>query len=96
MTRSVVVLRGVNVNGVKVTSAALRERFGYEAFVVVLSADALRAVHDGYPFEREDDEHHPSVVFSSDADVLEDVAGRAGDDAGAEQLHLAGDVLYRR
>lgn len=133
-------LRGVNVNGVKVTSAALREvceglglqrvrtvrasgnvvlddpdamtgpalkarmeaalreRFGYEAFVVVLGADALRTVHDGYPFEREDAEHHPYVVFSSDADVLTDVAARAQQtvETSVEQLRLAGDVLYWR
>ncbi len=81
--------------------AALRERFGYEAFVVVLEVEVLRAVCAAYPFER-DDEHHPYVVFSSDREVLARVASLAQEhadatpDAAVERLHLAGDVLHWR
>lgn len=82
--------------------AALRERFGYEAFVVVLGVETLRAVCDAYPFERDDAEHHPYVVFSSDAGVLAEVTalaeerGAARPGGAVEQLRLAGDVLFWR
>ncbi len=42
--------------------SALRERFGYEAWVHVLTVDAIRAIVDAYPFEREPD-RHAYVVF---------------------------------
>lgn len=138
-SRWVLLLRGVNVGGVKVTSAALREvcegaglqrvrtvrasgnvllddpdtitgpalkalveaalreRFGYEAFVVVLTVGALRAVCAGYPFERDDAAHHPYVVFTSDRDVLAAATASASEDADdVERLRLAGDVAYWR
>jgi uncharacterized protein (DUF1697 family) len=40
----------------------LRERFGYEAWVHVLTQDAVRAIVDAYPFERTAD-RHAYVVF---------------------------------
>ena len=45
---------------------ALRERFGYEAWVHVLAEPELRAIVDGYPFERGRDGWHDYVVFVLD------------------------------
>jgi uncharacterized protein (DUF1697 family) len=42
--------------------AALRERFGYEAWVHVLTVDQVRKIVDAYPFERSA-EKHAYVVF---------------------------------
>lgn len=42
--------------------AALGERFGYEAWVHVLTVDAVAAIAAGFPFERADD-RHAYVVF---------------------------------
>ena len=135
--RWVVLLRGVNVNGVTVRSAplsaclqragftgvrsvlasgnvslvaddaldaaevraraerALREAFGYEAWVVVLTPARLAEVAAGYPFERRDDVDHPYCVFASDpARLAELAAGDPGD--GRESIAPAGDVLYWR
>jgi len=49
--------------------AALRERFGYDAWVHVLATDALRAIVGAYPFERGRDGWHDYVLFVLDADV---------------------------
>ena len=42
--------------------AALGERFGYEAWVHVLTRDAIRTIVEAYPFERAAD-RHAYVVF---------------------------------
>jgi uncharacterized protein (DUF1697 family) len=49
--------------------AALRERFGYEAWVHVLTQDALRKIVDAYPYEREAD-RHAYVVFVLKPELL--------------------------
>ena len=43
--------------------AALRERFGYDAWVQVLTTDALRAIVDAYPFLRGREGWHDYVMF---------------------------------
>lgn len=45
--------------------AGLRERFGYDAWIVLVAHDDLAAVVDGYPFPPDDDTH-AYVVFCSD------------------------------
>lgn len=76
--------------------AGLRERFGYDAWVVLLEADGLAAVCAGYPFERHDPARHPYVVFSSDDGVLAELAARAAGlaDEQVEQVRRVGSVLY--
>ncbi|TPX00977.1 DUF1697 domain-containing protein, partial [Schumannella luteola] len=109
MMRYVILLRGVNVGGVTVrmaelrelleglgygevttvlasgnalvtsdasaarvkadVEAALRERFGYDAWVHVMSTDALRTIVDAYPFERGRDGWHDYVLFVLDGGV---------------------------
>lgn len=43
--------------------AGLRERFGYEAWVHVLSIDEIRRIVDAFPFDAERDGWHPYVIF---------------------------------
>jgi uncharacterized protein (DUF1697 family) len=43
--------------------AALRERFGYQAWVHVLSVDEMRRIVDAFPFDAERDGWHPYVIF---------------------------------
>lgn len=45
---------------------ALRERFGYEAWVHVLTQDAVRRVAQGYPFERSIERHGYVIFLLSD------------------------------
>jgi len=135
--RAVVLLRGVNVNGVTVRSAdlsrvlaaagfgdvrtvlasgnvvleapgedparvaadveaALRDGFGYPAWVVVVRPDRLAEIAAGYPFPREDATFHPYCVFASDAEQLAALTALADPSGGQDLLQLAGDVLYWR
>lgn len=62
----------------KRAEAALRERFGYDAWVLVYDLDTVRAVVDAYPFEREVEGYQSYVTFVADADVLDELAGLKG------------------
>lgn len=112
-TAYTVFLRGVNVGGVKITSAALRavladlplasartllatgnivcrfsgdgaalkeivesalrETFGYEARVVVLTADRFRELIDACPYPADDPRRHAYVTVTSDPVVLDEL-----------------------
>lgn len=71
---------------------ALRDAFGYEAWVLVYDVDELRAVSDNYPFEREVEGHHSYITFVSDPDLLDELAAL---EPGPEEKMQRGDgVLY--
>lgn len=135
--RWVVLLRGVNVNGIGIRSAplsaclqgagftgvrsvlasgnvtveapddlgvpqvraraeaALREGFGYEAWVVVLTPARLAEIAAAYPFARDDEHWHPYCVFTSDPARLADLAAAHVPNA-VEEVRSGGDVLYWR
>lgn len=78
----------------KKAEAALRERFGYDAWVLVYDIDAVRAVVDAYPFEREVDGLQSYVTFVADSAVLDELAA-LGDGAGPqEKISRGAGVLY--
>ncbi len=64
--------------------AALRKRFGYDAWVLVYPIETVQTIVDGYPFEPEVDGYQSYVTFVSDADVLDELAALAGQ-AGADE-----------
>src|SRR5215472_6062911 len=67
----------------KKAEAALRERFGYDAWVLAYDIDTVRAVVDAYPFEREVDGYQSYVTFVTDKAVLDELAAlseKAGSD----------------
>jgi uncharacterized protein (DUF1697 family) len=75
--------------------AALRERFGYDAWIVLETQAQLAKAAAAWPFERIDDERHPYVVFSSDAKVLDALLHQAGEaDPAIERLQAGKGVLY--
>jgi uncharacterized protein (DUF1697 family) len=72
----------------------LRDRFGYDAWIVLTTADHLRDVIDAYPFP-ERDAYQPYVVFGSDGSVLDEIEKLAGDlDAADERVDPGDKVLY--
>jgi uncharacterized protein (DUF1697 family) len=74
----------------------LRDRFGYDAWIVLVDHGALQAVVDGYPFE-EVDSLQPYVVFASDAAALAEITAAASslDPAADGERAVAGPgVLY--
>jgi uncharacterized protein (DUF1697 family) len=78
----------------KKAEAALRERFGYDAWVLAYDIDTVRGVVDAYPFERELDGYQSYVTFVADAAVLDELAA-LGKDAGADEKIRRGDgVVY--
>ncbi|MGA9677363.1 MAG: DUF1697 domain-containing protein [Mycobacterium sp.] len=76
----------------KKAEAALRERFGYEAWVLAYDIDTVRAISEAYPFEREVDGYQSYVTFVTDAKVLEELAALpAGSD---EKIAPGTGVVY--
>ncbi len=73
---------------------ALRQRFGYDAWVLVYDMDTVRAIRDGYPFEPERDEYQSYVTFVSDATVLDELAALAADGGPDEKAARGQGVLY--
>lgn len=57
------------VHAKEALEGALRARFGYEAWVHVLPLDRLRAIVEGYPFERGRDGWHDYISFTLDDGV---------------------------
>jgi uncharacterized protein (DUF1697 family) len=72
--------------------AALRERFGYEAWVHVLTQGGVRTIVDAYPFPREAD-RHAYVVFVLEPELLDALAAVDLDPA-VERTQRGDGVLY--
>jgi uncharacterized protein (DUF1697 family) len=78
----------------KQVEAALRDRFGYDAWIVLTTAEHLRAVVDAYPFPERDD-RQPYVMYGSDPKVLDEVDAAARDLPEADERTERGDgVIY--
>lgn len=78
----------------KKAEAALRDRFGYDAWVLAYDVDTVRALVDAYPFEREVDGYQSYVTFVADKTVLDELAALA-DKAGPDEKIRRGDgVIY--
>jgi uncharacterized protein (DUF1697 family) len=79
----------------KQIEGALRERFGYDAWIVLAPQSDLAKSAKAYPFGRDDEAHHPYVVFSADAAVLRELLRDAGStDSGIERVAPGDGVLY--
>lgn len=73
----------------------LRDRFGYDAWIVLVTLDELRAAADAFPFDAEDPSRQPYVVFCSDRGVLEALRDAAASLDPAEDPASSGfGVLY--
>ncbi len=76
---------GAGADAVRVKAeSGLRQRFGYDAWVLVYPLETVRAIVDGYPFEAERDCYQAYVTFVSDTGVLDQLAALA-DHAGADE-----------
>jgi uncharacterized protein (DUF1697 family) len=78
----------------KKAEKALREKFGYDAWVLAYDVDAVAAISKAFPFEREVEGHHSYVTFVTDKDVLDELAAlgtKAGPD---EKVERGKGVIY--
>jgi uncharacterized protein (DUF1697 family) len=81
------------VDGVrKNAETALRDAFGYDAWVLAYDLDTVAAISDGYPFKREVAEHHSYVTFVSDPDVLDELAAMTP--GPSEKIERGEGVIY--
>jgi uncharacterized protein (DUF1697 family) len=78
----------------KKSEAALRERIGYDAWVLVYTLDAVRAVVDAYPFEPEVDGYQSYVTFVADSAVLDELAALASEAGPNEKISRGDGVIY--
>ncbi|GAA2536779.1 DUF1697 domain-containing protein [Mycolicibacterium diernhoferi] len=76
----------------RTAETALRDAFGYDAWVLAYDVDTLARISTDYPFERDVPEHHSYVTFVSDPTVLDELVTLAAD---AGETAARGDgVLY--
>ncbi|MFD4183455.1 DUF1697 domain-containing protein [Rhodococcus sp. NPDC058514] len=75
--------------------ACLRERFGYDAWIVLVDRPTLASIVEAFPFESDRDGWHPYVLLSSDPASLDDMLEAAQSLAlGEEAVALGDGVLY--
>ncbi len=76
------------------TEATLREKFGYDAWVLVYDLETVRAIVDAYPFEPEVDGYQSYVTFVADKAALDELAA-LGEAAGPdERIGPGAGVVY--
>lgn len=73
---------------------ALRDEFGYPAWVLVYDLSTVAAISAAYPFEREVDGHHSYVTFVSDDAVADELAALVAEPGPHEKIARADGVLY--
>lgn len=74
---------------------ALGDRFGYDAWILLLTVDELEAVVAAFPFDEAREGWHPYVLFASDAAHLAELAAVADDLDPADDVIAPGDdVIY--
>lgn len=78
----------------KKAESALREEFGYDAWVLAYDIDSVRAISDAYPFEREVEGHHSYVTFVTDDAVLDELAELAKQAGPDEKIKRGDGVIY--
>ena len=78
----------------KKVEKALRDEFGYDAWVLAYDLDTVKAISDEFPFEREVEGHHSYVTFVTDADVLDELAALAKDARSDEKIKRGKGVIY--
>jgi uncharacterized protein (DUF1697 family) len=78
----------------KKAEKALRDTFGYDAWVLAYPIDVVAAISESYPFEREVEGHHSYVTFVTDEKVLDELAGLAEDAGPDEKIQRGEGVVY--
>lgn len=72
--------------------AALRQEFGYEAWVIVLPVSRVAELAGAVPYPADDPAVHAYVTFSSDPEALDELFA-VGAAAGAEQVRLGPEAV---
>jgi uncharacterized protein (DUF1697 family) len=78
----------------KKAEKALRDGFGYDAWVLAYELDTVRKISERFPFEREVDGHHSYVTFVTDSDVLDELAELGKSAGDHEKIKRGKGVVY--
>ncbi|WP_102144722.1 DUF1697 domain-containing protein [Mycobacterium hubeiense] len=78
----------------KKAEKALRDEFGYDAWVLAYDLDTVHSISENYPFEREVDGHHSYVTFVTDENVLDELAALAEETGPDEKIQRGEGVIY--
>jgi len=74
---------------------ALCDRFGYDAWIVLVTADELTAATEAFPFDDADAARQPWVVFCVDDATRDELVGAAEEmDADADPVASGPGVVY--
>lgn len=75
--------------------AALRERFGYDAWILLVTRDELRAAIEGFPFDANDAKRQPWVIFCVDDTTRDELTDAAASvDSSADPVEAGAGVIY--
>jgi uncharacterized protein (DUF1697 family) len=75
--------------------AALEERFGYDAWIVLVTAAELAAIVNAFPFDEHAKDMQPYVLFASDAKPLAELAKLGPTlDGEVERIQKGAGALY--
>lgn len=73
---------------------ALRDAFGYDAWVLAYDLKTVQKISEAFPFEREVDGYHSYVTFVTDSDVLDELADLGKDAGPDEKIERGAGVIY--
>jgi uncharacterized protein (DUF1697 family) len=83
------------VNAVrKKAEEALRDAFGYDAWVLAYAIETVDAISKAFPFEREVEGHHSYITFVTDPKVLDELAALSKDAGPDEKIKRGEGVIY--
>ena len=75
--------------------AALRDRFGYDAWIVLVTRAEVEKAIEKFPFDSSVADRQPWVVFGSDDAVLDELTGAAASlDDAADPVKRGAGVIY--
>src|SRR5689334_18756923 len=78
----------------KKAEKALRDAFGYDAWVLAYDVDTVAKISENYPFDRDVDGRHSYVTFVTDEQVLDELAGLAKQAGPEEKIKRGEGVIY--
>jgi uncharacterized protein (DUF1697 family) len=78
----------------KKAEKALRDGFGYDAWVLAYDLDTVGAISKAYPFEREVEGKHSYVTFVTDEKVLDELAELTKQAGPDEKIKRGKGVIY--
>jgi uncharacterized protein (DUF1697 family) len=78
----------------KKAEKALRDAFGYDAWVLAYDIKTVAAISEAYPFDREVEGHHSDVTVVTDEKVLDELAALAKEAGPEEKIKRGNGVIY--